>query len=611
MNQDSGIKYIYYSIFGFVALIFIIQLFLLQIPDNSYKQFANMYAIRRIVKYPARGNILDRNGNLMVSNEYAYDLLMVPAEAKPIDTLELCRLVDIEKTEFVKITSQVWTRIKERKMSKTQPIPIAKDLSKENFFTLQEKMYKFPGYFLDKKPLRKYPKPVAAHILGYVGEVDTSITNKNPYYQPGDNIGISGIEKSYEEVLRGRKGVKKVFVDVHNNEKGSFMNGLYDTASVQGENLVTTLDMELQEYGEKLMRNKKGAIVAIEPKTGEVLVMISSPTYDPNQMVGRNKRKYYPELLLDKNKPLYNRAIMDGYPPGSTFKVMEALIGQQEGVLFPKTVHPCGGGFRISATHRVGCHSHPNADLRYSLQTSCNAYYCAVFNDIIKKYKTAREGYNVWRNYVVKFGFGQNFPDSDIPNIKKGNVPTSDYYDKRYGKGGWRGLTVISLGIGQGELQANALQIANLACIVANRGYYITPHIGKKIGNRDLAAEGRFKKHETGIDDKYFDIVIEGMYGAVNVPGGTALIGKLNHIVICGKTGTAQNPHGKDHSVFMAFAPRENPQIAIGILIENAGFGATWAAPIASLMIEKYLTDTITRPALEKRMLEGNLIDIK
>lgn len=611
MEKGAGIKYIYFFIFGSVAISFVAKLFLLQVPENAYKQYASIYAIRRVVKYPARGNILDRNGELLVSNEFAYDLLMVPAEAQPIDTLGLCTLIDISKEEFVKITSQVWEKIKEKKQSKTQPIPIVKDLNKDYFSSLQEKMYKFPGYFLEKKALRKYPQPIAAHILGYVGEVDTSITRSNPYYQSGDNIGISGIEKSYEEVLRGIKGVKKVFVDVYNNEKGSFMDGLYDTASVQGDNLTTTLDMKLQLYGEQLMQNKKGAIVAIEPKTGEVLAMVSSPSYDPNQMVGRNKKKYYPDLLLDKDKPLYNRAIMDGYPPGSTFKVMEALVGQQERVLFPTTVHPCGGGFRISAAHRVGCHGHPNADLRYSIQTSCNAYYCAVFNSIVKKYKTAKEGYNVWRNYCIKFGFGQNFEGSDIPNIKKGNVPTSDFYDKRYGKGGWRGLTVISLGIGQGELQANALQIANLACIVANRGYYITPHIGKKVNHRDLLSEGRFVKHETGIDDTYFDVVIEGMYGAVNVPGGTALIGKLNHIVICGKTGTAQNPHGKDHSVFMAYAPRENPKIAIGLLVENAGFGSTWAAPIASLMIELYLTDTITRPSLEQRILEGNLMNPK
>lgn len=611
MEKGLGIRYVYFLIFGIVAFSFIVKLFLLQVTENAYKQYADIYAIRRVVKYPARGNILDRKGNLLVSNEYAYDLLMIPSEAKPIDTLELCALIDMDIKEFEKLTSQVWIKIKEKKLSKSLPVPIAKDLGKDYFSSLQEKMYKYPGYLLEKKALRKYPQPIAAHILGYVGEADTSVIRRNPYYKSGDYIGLSGIEKSYEEVLRGIKGVKKVFVDVYNNEKGRFMDGLYDTASVQGANLTTTLDMKLQVYGELLMHNKKGAIVAIEPQTGELLAMISAPSYDPNQMVGRNKRKYYPGLLFDKNKPLYNRAIMDGYPPGSTFKVMEALVGQQEKVLFPNTIHPCGGGFRISAAHRVGCHSHPNADLQYSIQTSCNAYYCAVFNDIVKKYKTAKEGYDVWRNYCLKFGFGQSFEGSDIPNIKKGNVPSSDFYDKQYGKGGWRGLTVISLGIGQGELQANALQIANLACIVANRGYYITPHVGKKVNDVDLLADGQFVRHETGIDDPFFDVVIEGMYGAVNLPGGTALIGKMNNIVICGKTGTAQNPHGKDHSVFMAYAPRENPKIAIGLLVENAGFGATWAAPIASLMIELYLTDTITRPALEQHILQGNLMDSK
>jgi penicillin-binding protein 2 len=608
-QDDSTRRYVYYFIFGIVSFIFIIKLFLLQVPHNSYKDYANMYAIRRVVKYPARGNILDRNGQLMVSNEYAYDLLMVPSEAKSIDTLELCNLVDITKEDFIKITSQVWTKIKKKKWSKSQPVVIAKELTKEDFSTIQEKLFKYPGYFLDKKALRKYPRAVGAHVLGYVGEVDTHITNNNSYYLAGDNIGISGIEKSYENILRGKKGVKKVFVDVYNNEKGSFMGGVYDTASVQGENLTTTIDLDLQEYGELLMQNKKGAIVAIEPSTGEVLALISSPSYDPNFLVGRSKRKNYPKLALDKSNPLYNRAIMDGYPPGSTFKVMEALVGQQEGVLFPTTVHGCGGGYRISASKRVGCHAHPSADLRYSIQTSCNAYYCAVFHSIVKKYSTSKEGYNVWREYVLRFGFGQKFEGTDIPNVKDGNVPSSNYYDKIYGKGSWKPLTIISLGIGQGELQANALQIANLACVVANRGYYKLPHVGKKIGRQYVNNPLFSKKNYVGVDDKYFDIVIDGMYGAVNVPGGTALVGKLNHIVICGKTGTAQNPHGEDHSVFMAYAPMDKPKIAIGILVENAGFGATWAAPIASLMIEKYLTDTITRPDLEKRMMEGNLID--
>lgn len=611
MHDQSGRKYIYIAVFAFIALAFILKLLQLQVLNPIYKKYADMYAIRRIVRYPARGNILDRNGKLMVGNEYAYDLMMIPAEVQPIDTSDFCGLVDITREEFIKVTATAWDRIKGGKQSKSEAVPIVKDLSKESIAAIQEKMYKFPGYYLDKKALRKYQRPIAAHILGEVGEVDTSVTNHNPYYRPGDYIGRSGIEKSYEEVLRGIKGVRKVFVDVKNNEKGSYLDGAEDTASVQGDNLTVTLDMDLQEYAEKLMQNKKGAIVAIEPATGEVLVLLSSPSYDPNLLVGRGRKKNYPKIAMDPNNILYNRAIMDGYPPGSTFKVMEALVGQQEGVLFPNTVYPCGGGFRLSATQKVGCHSHRNADLKFSIQTSCNAYYCNVFYSIVRHSKNQRDGYNVWRDYAMRFGFGQKFPESDIPNIKSGNVPSVEYYDKIYGKGGWQGLTVVSLGIGQGELQANALQIANLACIVANRGYYITPHVGKRIGNKDVNADGRFSKHLVGVEDRYFDIVIQGMYGAVNEPGGTANIAKFDGIIICGKTGTAQNPHGEDHSVFMAFAPMDHPKIAIGMLVENAGFGATWAAPIASLIIERYLNGSVSRPDLELRMMNGNLMNTK
>ncbi len=607
MELSSNRKYVYFAIFGFITLAFIVKLYILQVPDNSYKKYADMYTIRRIVKHPARGNILDRNGKLVVSNEYAYDVMMVPSEAQPIDTADFCETAGISYEEYVTITSGIWNRIKEKKQSKSEPVAIAKTLTKDEMSAIQEKMYKYPGYFIDKKALRNYKRPIAALILGEVGEVDTSVTNHNPYYKPGDYIGRSGIEKSYEEILRGTKGVKKVFVDVHNNEKGSYLDGAEDSLSVQGEDLTITIDAILQEYAEQLMQNKKGAIVAIEPKTGEILALVSAPTYDPNLLVGQNRRRNYPTLLLDPDKPLYNRAIMDGYPPGSTFKVLEALAGQQEQVIFPNTTIPCGGGFRLSATKRVGCHSHATADLRFSITTSCNAYYCSVFNMMVKKYKKTDEGYEKWREYVVNFGFGQNFPESDIPNIKKGNVPTVDYYNRIYGKNGWKGLTVISLGIGQGELKANALQIANLACVVANRGYYVTPHVGKKVGDIPIS-KMKFSKHEVGVDDKYFDIVQYGMYGAVHLPGGTASRARLEGVEMCGKTGTAQNSHGKDHSVFMCYAPKDNPKIAIGILVENAGFGATWAAPIASLMIEKYLNGEIKRKDLERTMFEGNLL---
>lgn len=611
MKDESGRKYIYIAIFAFVAIAFIGKLLQLQVINTDYnKNFVDTYAIKRIVRFPARGNILDRNGKIMVGNDFAYDIYMQPTEAEPIDTVDFCELVDITVEEFAKVTRIAWKKIKNNEISKTEPVPIVRDISKENIAAIQEKMFLFKGYYYEKKSLRKYPRPIGALILGEVAEVDTSVTNHDPYYRPGDYIGRSGIEKSYEHVLRGIKGVKKVFVDVKQNEKGKYRDGAEDTVSVQGENLTITIDADLQEYAELLMQNKKGAIVAIEPKTGEVLALVSAPTYDPNLLVGRGRRKNYPKLLLDPNKPLYNRAIMDGYPPGSTFKVMQALSGQQEGILKNDTRYGCGGGFRISAAHTVDCHGHPTADLKYSIQTSCNSYYCHTFVDIVGKYKSPEEGYAVWRSYAVKFGFGQNFPGSDIPNIKSGRVPTPEYYDKLYRKGGWRGMTIVSLGIGQGELQANAMQIANLACAVANRGYWITPHVGKKIGDKAVDTE-QFKKNWVGVDDKYFDVVQEGMYGAVNQPGGTAYFVKMPDIIMCGKTGTAQNPHGENHSVFMCYAPRENPKIAIGILVENAGFGATWAAPIASLMVEKYLRGKITRPSMETQMMNGNLMNVK
>lgn len=610
MKDEGTRKYVYIGIFVFIVIVFIFKLLQLQVINTDYnRRFADTYAIKRIVRFPARGNILDRNGKIMVGNDYAYDIYMMPIDALPIDTVDFCYLSDVTKEDFVRVSKSAWKRIKNKEASKTEAVIIVRDISKENVATIQEKMFKFPGYYLEKKSLRRYPRSIAALILGEVAECDTAITNHDPYYRPGDYIGKSGIEKSYEKVLRGVKGVRKVFVDVKQNERGKYQDGAEDTVSVQGENLTISIDADLQEYGELLMRNKKGAIVAIEPKTGEVLVLISSPTYDPNLLVGRGRKQNYPKLLLNPNKPLYNRAIMDGYPPGSTFKVFQALAGQQEGFLKNETRYPCGGGFRISAAHVVGCHGHPTADLRYSLTTSCNSYYCQVFVNFVKRYPTPTEGYAAWRNYAMRFGFGQNFPGSDIPNIKKGNVPPPEYFDNIY-PGRWTGMTLVSLGIGQGELQVNALQLANLACTVANRGYWITPHVGKKVGNKQVDPE-QFKKNYVGVDDKYFDVVQEGMYGAVNRAGGTAFFVKLANIEICGKTGTAQNPHGENHSVFLCYAPAKNPKIAVGVLIENAGFGATYAAPIASLLIERYLTGKISRPTMEKHMMEVNLMNVK
>lgn len=596
MNSYSERKYVIFIIFLTVGVIFLLRLFYIQVIDDKYKLDANNNVLRYITDYPARGLVYDRNGELLVYNEAAYDLMVIPRQAKDIDTLALCELIGISKEVFIdKMT-------KARKYSTYKPSVFESQFSTKTYGQIQEKLYKFPGFFVQKRTLRYYPQKSAAHLLGYVGEVDERITSKNPYYKSGDYIGISGIERSYEDELRGIKGLRVVMVDVHNREKGSFKEGEYDTIAVAGKSLTTTIDSELQLYGEELLKNKRGSIVAIEPATGEVLVMISNPSYDPNLLVGRERAKNYRSLALDSLKPLFNRALMASYPPGSTFKLVGALIGQQEGILTENTRISCS--FSVGSKH-VKCHPHPApANLMASIQYSCNPFYCHVFTRIIGKYPDAETGYKAWKNHVNSFGLGNKF-ESDIPNALKGLVPSVEYYDRYHGKGRWKASTIFSLGIGQGELGVTPLQMANYCATIANRGYYITPHVVKSI---DGVAHNKFtKKNVTTVDTKHFEPVVEAMHQVVEA--GTGRGGKIPGIPFCGKTGTAQNPHGKDHSIYIAFAPKDNPKIAIAVYVENAGFGATWGVPIASLMIEKYLTGEIKRPELEKRMKEANLIN--
>ncbi len=596
---------IYLVLIVLVGLIFWVRLFFLQGLDDRFKLAADTYSIRRLVNQPLRGNIFDRKGRVLATNDFAFDLMVIPLETKEMDTLALAALTEVPIEEVRKAWEKVNKNIEKKRRFKKQPQPLIRDLSQKSIAAFQEKMYRFPGLYVEKRSVRRYPEPHAAHALGYAREADASVLEKDAYYQPGDYVGVAGIERAYETYLRGIKGVRKVYVDVRNNEKGSYMDGLYDTLPVPGADLMSTLDIELQKYAELLMQGKRGAIVAIEPATGEILVLVSSPSYDPNWMVGRNLRQHYGALILDPAKPMLNRAVMDGYPPGSTFKVMNAMLGLQAGVINPATVVPCGGGFRLSAAHTVGCHGHPNADLRFSITTSCNAYYCHVFNELTKTNSSPRQAYKDWYLGAQRFGFGTKL-GTDIPEAKSGLLPSPEYYDRMHGLGKWRGLTIISLGIGQGELKANALHIANLAAIIANRGYFISPHLGKALNGKPMP-DTLFKHNYTRVDTAHFQIAWEGMYGAVHKPGGTAKIARLDSIAVYGKTGTAQNPHGKDHSVFMAFAPSKSPKIAIGVFVENGGFGATYAAPIASLIIEKYLTDTITRAGLEERLLKTRL----
>lgn len=599
MNVSSGRQTVIYFIFFSVGLIYLMRLFYIQVIDDSYKSSADNNVQRLVVEYPSRGLIYDRNGELLVYNEPVYDLMIIPKQAKNMaDSLELCRLIGITPEDYTE-------KYRKAKLySPVKPSLFEKQLSVETYATLQEKLYKFSGFFVLPRTLRKYPTPIAAHLFGYIGEVDSSITRKNPYYRDGDYIGKSGIEQAYESKLRGQRGSRRVMVDVFNREKGSYMGGKYDTASVAGNNLTLSLDRDLQEYGERLFANKVGAVVAIEPSTGEILACVSNPSYDPNLLVGRTRTKNYALLLKDPTKPLFNRALMAYYPPGSTFKLINDLIGEQEGVLNAQTSYYCDGGYHMGS-QTVKCDArHGSLALESAIAHSCNTYHCYVFRSIVdqKKFRSTEEGYEVWRNHVLTFGIGKRL-FSDLPQELKGNVPTVQYYDKYFGKGRWKSSTVVSLSIGQGELGITPLQMANTMCIIANNGYFYIPHIVKKIDNT-LNPDKRFtEKNYTDIDPKYYAIVQQGMESVVE--SGTAAGSKIKGITVCGKTGTAQNPHGKDHSLFVGYAPRENPKIAIGIMVENGGWGSDWGAPIASLMIEKYLTDSISRPELEKRMLEG------
>lgn len=610
MNQLSERKYIIVGVFLFVGLLFIARLFYIQIIDDSYKLDARNQAFRYVTEFPVRSYIYDRNKKLLVYNEAAYDLMVVPRNIKNLDTADFCKLLGITKETFIKkMKKAVQAPNSPRKQSVFE-----KQLSPKDYASIQERLYRFPGFFVQSRTLRKYPQKTAAHMLGYIGEANKETTLKNPYYNEGDYLGISGIEKTYEKVLRGTKGMRIMMVDVNNREKGSYMNGLYDTLAIPGKPLTTTLDADLQAYAELLMQNKIGSVVAIEPQTGEILALVTSPTYDPNLLVGRERNKNFQMLLADKEgNPLFNRSTMASYPPGSTFKLVMALIGLNEGVLTPHTRYPCARGYPPLGG-RPKCHPHPSPmDLTGAIGTSCNSYFSYVFKSVIddKKYHDTYKAYANWRDVVLSFKMGTK-TGSDLANELNGNVPSIKYYNKVFGKGVWKASTVISLGIGQAEMGVTPLQNANLVTIIANKGWYYTPHIVKAIGgNPNDTLLDRFKvKHYTKITDtSVFNAVIEGMARAVE--GGTAGALKIDGIPYCAKTGTAQNPHGKDHSVFVAFAPIDNPKIAIGILIENAGFGSTWAGPIARLMMEQYLKGKITRPDLEKRMLEGDLIHKK
>lgn len=590
-----------------VCLVLVTRLFFLQIVDEEYKISAENNAYKYITIYPVRGLILDRNGNILVSNKNSYDIMVTPVDLQPFDTAALCRIFSIKK-EFVR--EKIAGYKKNRRKIGYQSVVFLKQVSEREYGVFLEQSYKFPGFSGVSKSMRDYPYNAGANLFGYTTEVSEEFLEKNPSYRMGDYVGASGLELSYESVLKGEKGYTIMQRDVHNRILSPLAGGAYDKDAVPGKDIVTTIDGELQQYGEYLMQNKIGSVVAIEPESGEILSLISSPGIDISKIA--NISKYYKEIINDPLKPMFNRAVMSAYPPGSVFKIVNGLIGLQEGVITQESRFPCRGGYYYTPTRILKCHAHRSPlDFPHAIMMSCNAYFCYVLKGILEnpEYGNMDESFTKWRDYVESMGFGKRL-GSDFPAELGGTLPTADTYNKIYGRGSWKSSTVISLSIGQGEIGTTPLHLANLAATIANRGYYITPHLVKSIP--DSAISERYtKRNYTAIDSKYFDPVVEGMYMAVNSrpgEGGTATRAKVEGLDICGKTGTAQNPHGKDNAVFICFAPKENPRIAVAVYIENAGFGGTWAAPIASLIVEKYLTGGITRPELEKYMAETNLI---
>lgn len=588
-------------IFVLVVCLLAARLFYLQVVEKKYRLLATEQAIQRKIVYPTRGIIYDRDGRAVVNNDALYDLMVTPYQVKPLDTAYLCSLLEIDTAEFSRRLHRARVR-----NGPVRPTVFAPLLKPEIYGRLQENIYQFPGFDLVERPVRNYPYSAGAHIFGFIGEVDSAaIKRSNYFYQAGDFIGITGLERTYEPVLMGQRGVSYVVRNVYNRVVGPYENGTYDTAAVSGRNLHLALDIRLQQLGEQLMHNKIGSIVAIDPKTGGVLAMVSSPEFDPNLLKGSDRGNNYMKLLSNPAQPLFNRAIMAAYPPGSTFKPLDALVALDLHVITPSFGIPCVGyyygcGRVLHCTEHWAGHSR---DLRTAIAYSCNSYFFDVFRKIIDRGGSVEQGLVRWGSYMKSFGLGHRL-GIDLPAEGEGNIPDTSHYNRIFGRGHWNSCTIVSCGIGQGEVLETPLQLANTMCIIANHGFYYTPHLVESIDKDSLLLAPFHEKHTvTHIPDTMYHIVENGMQDVVEQ--GTARSAMIPGIVICGKTGTAQNPHGKDHSLFAAFAPRDNPRIAIAVVVENAGFGSTYAAPIASLMMEQYLTDSIAagpRTELMERM---------
>ena len=593
-------------LFGLVAVaaLLLVKLFYIQIINDKYKRDASNNSMVYNYIYPPRGVIYDRNGEILVGNEVCYDIAVTPRDVAPFDTLALAEALGVE-ADFIRERMAYYRKYRTR--IGWQTLTLLKHIPQENYIRFIEESYRFPGFKAEVRSVRQYPFNAGGNLLGYISEVDADFIKNHPDYRSGDYVGKTGLEAAREADLRGVKGYHIFLRDSRNRVQSPYMDGEDDKEAEPGKDVVSTIDAHLQQYGQQLMAGKVGSVVAIEPSTGEILAMVSSPGIDVDVL--SDIGKHYAEISRDPRKPMFNRTVMASYPPGSVFKLINGLIGLQEGVLQPSNMYPCNYGFPYGNNRRLGCHGHASPlNLLSAIATSCNGYFCYVFRNILdnKKYKNTAEALDVWREYVQSFGFGRKL-GSDFPSELGGNIPTSAFYDKIYGKGAWRFQTVISLSIGQGEIGATPLQIANLAAIMANRGYYYIPHIVKDSDGVEI--DPKYKERQyTMVDTAHFHTAVEGMYMAVNgggSAGGTAFSARIPGLDVCGKTGTAQNPHGKDNSVFICFAPKDNPKIAVAAYVENAGFGATWALPVASLMLEKYLNGEISpeRQYMEDRMM--------
>ena len=594
MKRDFNLekrKYILGGSVVLVVLIYLIRLFSLQIMSEDYKKNADSNAFLNKVQYPSRGVMYDRNDKLLVYNQPAYDVTLVMNEIENLDTLDLCKTLNITVDYFKRRISEMKDRRSNPGYSRYTPQVFMTQLSAEECGVFQEKLFKFPGFYIQRRIIRQYTYNAAAHVLGDIAEVSKKDIAEDDYYVRGDFIGKQGVERSYEKVLRGEKGVEVLLRDARGRIQGRYMNGELDRTPVAGKNLKLGIDIELQLLAERLLEGKIGSVVAIEPSTGEILCMASAPTFDPRLMVGRQRGKNHLDLARDSWKPLLNRSIMGQFPPGSTLKTTQGLTFLEEGIITPETAYSCYGGF-VHSGLRVGCHAHPAPlPLVPAIATSCNGYFCWGLYHMIgarKKYGSVQNAMSTWRDYMVSMGFGYPL-GVDLPGEKRGMIPNDKYYDKNY-RGSWNGLTIISIAIGQGEVTATPLQIANLGATIANRGYFITPHVVKEIEDGEM--EPQFsEKRFTKVRKEHYETVVQGMRAAVT--GGTCRAANIPGLDVCGKTGTAQN-RGKDHSAFMGFAPMDNPQIAVAVYVENGGWGATYGVPIGALIMEKYLKGSLS-----------------